>query len=188
MDDNLQELVDLLNTADLVVAFNNIDFDNPLLAAEAKNQKLERLLRPDLPNYDMLVESRKGAGVDKFTGGFKLDAHLDATFGKQMLKTADGSEAPKMFQRKELGRLASYCLADVRRERALFESVWATGVMKNSSAPAHKVKTPQEVLRAAGFDVFNASLRDDALWELKPNQKVEKTPPLAPAAFREEEL
>lgn len=151
MEDNLQELVDLLNASDLVVAFNHIGFDNPLLRATGKNLNLARQLKPDaeLKLYDLLLESRKGSGWkegDRFPTGFKLDDHLRATFGERLLKTEDGAQAPVMWQNAQLGKLISYCLADVHRERLLFESVWETGKMSNKKGVQHPVRTPQSIL------------------------------------------
>ncbi len=54
----------------------------------------------------------------------RLDDHLMSTFGAANMKTAAGAEAPLMWQRKELGKLISYCVADVKRECMLFEHVW----------------------------------------------------------------
>ncbi len=122
MDDNLQELRELLAKSDLIVGFNHTGFDLPLLAAYTK--PVEK--NPNLEIYDLLVESRKAVGWSEgkqFPKGLKLDNHLEETFGKDGMKTADGAEAPGMWQRGELGRLISYCLRDVKTEKRLFEHV-----------------------------------------------------------------
>ncbi len=136
LDDNLHELAARLNEADLVVAFNNINFDNRLVRASGFT------LKPDaeLKNFDMLLESRKAIGwtpQKPFPKGCRLDDHLRATFGEQFMKTADGAEAPGMYQRGEMGKLISYCLADVARERALFEHIWETGTAKTQAHGIH---------------------------------------------------
>lgn len=134
MDDNIQELRRRLATSDLVVGFNITGFDLPLLAAST--EKVEK--NQNLEIYDILYWSRISVGwndpdapqdpilghrTSRFPSGLKLDDHLEGTFGKEHMKTANGAEAPLMWQRKELGRLTSYCLADVKRERQLFEHV-----------------------------------------------------------------
>lgn len=120
MDDNLPELVELLEAADVVVGFNIEGFDIPLLEATI-GRKL------NLKNvYDILYWSRRSIGwmpADRFPTGLKLDDHLEGTFGKDGMKTAHGAEAPLMFQRGEIGRLTSYCLADVAAELRLFQHI-----------------------------------------------------------------
>ena len=109
---DIQELANRLNRADLVVAFNQIGFDNRLMIAMGAD------LRADLPNYDMLVESRKSIGWEpsqKFPSGMKLDDHLEATFGKEHMKTGHGEKAPIWWQEGKYAQVISYCLADVKR-------------------------------------------------------------------------
>lgn len=145
LEDNLPELAHRLNQADLVVAFNQINFDNRLLRASGLD------LKPDsqLKNYDMLVESRRSIGWSdgmQFPRGMKLDDHLEATFGKASMKTADGADAPGMYQRGEMGRLISYCLADVARERKLFERIWEKGHARTATHGERKFRHPLEML------------------------------------------
>lgn len=121
-------LAERLNRAALIVAFNQIGFDNVLLRA------IGTYLKPDseLSNYDMLLESRKAVGWKggRFPSGLKLDNHLESTFGKSLMKTEHGSQAPVMWQEGKIGEVTSYCLADVRREKMLFEHIvnkgWAS--------------------------------------------------------------
>jgi len=124
--DDIQRLCGRINRAALVVAFNHIGFDNKLLRAIGGD------LKPDseLKNYDMLLESRKAAHSTPFKPGFKLDQHLEATFGQQFKKTAHGELAPIWWQEGRKGEVTSYCLADVRREKSLFEYIWENGGAK----------------------------------------------------------
>lgn len=121
MDDNIEQLAERLNKSDLVVGFNILGFDIPLLSATLKTD-----LFPFFPPvYDILAESRAAVGA---TGGrprgMKLDDHLLATFGKDSLKTEDGAQAPIFWQNGHYGRLVSYCIADVKREAKLFRYSW----------------------------------------------------------------
>lgn len=123
MDDNIEELPLLLEQADIVSGFNILGFDHKLINATtaAKYQNTGN-------TYDLLLESRLASGWTPkmpFPKGMRLDDHLLGTFGKDFMKTADGAEAPLMWQRGELGRLISYCIDDVKRECLLFEHVWA---------------------------------------------------------------
>ncbi len=125
MDDNVEELVERLNEpGTLVVAFNHLNFDNKLLRATCKTA-----LKPDaeLRNYDMMVESKAGAGAaaGNYHKGFRLDDHLKA-LGLPM-KTGDGASAPIWWQEGKVGKVIDYCMNDVTQERALFEHMYVHG-------------------------------------------------------------
>lgn len=168
LDDNIEKLAQLLNAADMIAAFNHVHFDNNLLRGVLKSRANTTnwpQLKPDseLLNYDMLLESRAGAKVDMYTKGFKLDAHLRATLGPTAMKTGDGAMAPDLYKAGKTGELISYCLADVHRERLLFEHVWAAGNLscEHHGGAAYAVKRPQEYLGGQGV-VANFPLRDVA--------------------------
>jgi DEAD/DEAH box helicase domain-containing protein len=127
MDDNISQLTERLNVADLVVGFNITGFDLKLLAADPLNTVK---IRENLKIYDILYWSRRSLGWDetrKFPTGLKLDDHLLAMFGPTHMKTSHGSEAPMMWQSKRLGHLTTYCLNDVKRESMLFRKIWDEG-------------------------------------------------------------
>lgn len=131
MKDNMEELVELLNNADLIVAFNQIQFDNPLLRATGYKLKEDS----DLKNYDMLVESRKATGWrpgDRFPKGLKLDNHLEGTFGVSFMKGGNGADAPKWWQQKLVGKLLNYQIRDIRVEKGLFEHIWEYGYVRTA--------------------------------------------------------
>lgn len=119
MDDNIEDLVHLLNRADVVSGFNILGFDQKLLNATCEASHIK-------PNsYDLLLESRLASGwtPDKrFPSGMRLDDHLQATFGREHLKTAD-----------------------VKRECMLFEHVWAERPVKT---PLHGERILRHPLRA----------------------------------------
>lgn len=124
--EDIEMLADRLNNADLIVGFNIKGFDNELIRAQGGK------LWPDadLQIYDLLEESRKAMGWtpnQRFPSGMRLDDHLSATFGQSLMKTEDGALAPKMWRDGQRGRVTSYCLADVRREKMLFEHVVTHG-------------------------------------------------------------
>lgn len=140
MDDNIQELVDRLNEPEtMVVGFNTVRFDNALLRAS----KLD--LKPDeeLNNYDMVQVSRKGARVNNFAKGFKLDEHLKAC--GLPLKTASGAQAPLLYQEGKIGELIDYCLNDVAQEKALFQWMHFTGLLAcgHNSGQFFRIKKPE---------------------------------------------
>lgn len=129
---DLQQLCARLDAADLVVGFNTTGFDNKLLRA------LGGILKDDdeLPNWDILEWSRKATGWDgsrTFPKGLKLDDHLEGTFGADYMKTGHGEMAPKWWQEGKVGQVVSYCLADVKRERMLFEHIVQHGWVKTKA-------------------------------------------------------
>lgn len=139
----LAALAERLNEADLIVAFNHIQFDNQLL----RGCGYELLPDEELFNYDMLVESRVAIAGDKYLKGLKLDDHLKANFGERWMKTANGVEAPRMYQRGEISSLINYCLADVLREKMLFELAWLRGEYQAGTHGLVKVRDPRTKMR-----------------------------------------
>jgi len=131
--DDIQSMAQRLNDADLIVGFNILGFDNALIRAQGGD------LLPDdeLNHYDLLEYSRKAIGwtpAQRFPKGMRLDDHLSATFGSSFMKTEDGALAPKMWRDGRRGEVVTYCLADVRREKMLFEHVVTHGWAKT---PTH---------------------------------------------------
>ncbi len=149
MDDNLKKLAERLNEADLVVGFNIDDFDMPLL-----NATIPGHLRSDVRTYDLLKYSRMTTGwmpgSRAFPRGLKLDDHLEGTFGRDGMKTANGSEAPIMWQEKRLGELITYCTRDTKCEAKLFQHVWAGKPVKTATHGEKFLEHPNKVLLSFG--------------------------------------
>lgn len=152
LDDNLPELYERINNADMVSGFYTLGFDIPLLNATRLfgpdgGELLKKPLRID-NHYDMLYWSRRATGWNdgqKFPSNMRLDNHLEAMFG--IKKTQDGADAPKFWQRKELGKLISYCVADVTREKRLFEHIWNLGWVKTAQYGQKIIQSPREMLK-----------------------------------------
>src|SRR3990167_9037441 len=146
-DDNLDRMVERINEADLVVGFNIVEFDLPLIAVSAKAQ-----LRPDIAMncYDMLPVTRRSTGwrAGRFPSGMKLDDHLLAMYGTAGMKSGHGANAPNLWQEKKLGELCSYVLRDVNREKALFESAWYAGQFATPTHGIKEVERPQMMLHS----------------------------------------
>lgn len=142
MDDNLEELWSRLMRADIVVGFNITNFDNRLLVASLPRnpERNESAIFPRC--YDLLTEVRKPT-KQPFPKGCNLNEVLNATFG--MAKTEDGADAPIFYQQNRLGKLISYCLADVRRERLAFEFAYLNGHLKTATHGIHPMRNALEV-------------------------------------------
>jgi DEAD/DEAH box helicase domain-containing protein len=107
----------ILEEASLVVGFNIKRFDYPVL-----EPYLKRSLK-NLPTLDIMEE------VERFLGHrLSLDTLVKATLGEG--KTGHGLDAIRYFREGELEKLKSYCLADVRLTRDLYEYGKQHGHMK----------------------------------------------------------
>lgn len=146
LDDNLDQMVADLNACDVVSGFNIDAFDIPLLRASVSTPVSQRIA---FKTYDLLTESRKAFGVDKFAKGFKLDDHLLHTFGRDEMKIANGAEAPIMYQEGRMGELITYCLADVAKECLLFNRAYRGEEIKTGQG-ARVLRSPRPETETAG--------------------------------------
>jgi len=107
----------LLEEASLIVGFNLKRFDYLVLEPYFK-----RSLR-DFPTLDIMED------VERFLGHrLSLDTLVKATLGEG--KTGHGLDAIRYFREGEIEKLKSYCLADVRLTRDLYEYGKRHGHMK----------------------------------------------------------
>jgi RNase H-like protein len=106
---NVDDLVQQLLRADLVVGFNIVHFDYEVLMGYTI------LDLPDqLRSLDLLVE------VEKILGNkLKLDNIAQATLG--LGKTGDGVDAIKWWREKRLMEVAEYCCFDVKVTKLVHE-------------------------------------------------------------------
>lgn len=144
LDDNIDDLYDRLSRAEIITGYNIKGFDNPLIASQSHVKRIDL----DSKSYDMLEHVRLGMGYregHRYPSGCKLNDVLSATFGMQ--KTEDGADAPIFYQEKKMGKLISYCLADVRRERLAFEYAYLHGHLKTPSHGTHTMQNALEMLR-----------------------------------------
>jgi DEAD/DEAH box helicase domain-containing protein len=131
MDENMGDLVDRLQDAELISGFNIIGFDIPLLTATTHRPVMLGKI------YDILKEVRRSTGVP-FPKGCSLNEVLNSTFGIE--KTENGSDAPLFYQRGEISKLITYCLADVRRERMAFEHAYLHGSLSTATHGIHEMR------------------------------------------------
>lgn len=111
----VQELVDQLLRADLVVGFNILNFDYEVLMGYTVL---------DLPHQcrtlDLMVEVEKKLGHR-----LGLDAIATATLG--VGKTADGLDAIRWWREGKLAEIAEYCCYDVKCTKLVHEYGAANG-------------------------------------------------------------
>jgi hypothetical protein len=155
LQDNLGALWYRLTRAALVVGFNIRRFDIPVLFGHVQNdlgtggsdpgemESLEASREGVLANaYDIYEESKIGAGAGKYDRGYRADDHLRAIWGAGGAKTGSGADAPRLWKEDRMGELTTYCLADVHRERRLFERCWTAGRLRSLGFKEGKADFP----------------------------------------------
>lgn len=115
-ENDMDQLVELVLNADLVVGYNHIDFDYKVLQAYTILE-----LEPQTKNLDMLVDIQ-----EKIGHRLKLDSIASASLGTG--KTADGLDALKWWREHKLSgaseplmKIAHYCAYDVKVTKAVHE-------------------------------------------------------------------
>lgn len=99
----------LVKQADLLIGFNQIWFDNAVLAKYADYN-----LSTDVNNYDLLLEFEKKTGHK-----IKLDDLAAGTLGRN--KTDHYSHFVNYYWDKEWSKLIDYCMHDVKITEELFQ-------------------------------------------------------------------
>ena len=119
MEDNMSDFALLVAGHEVIVGFNNIGFDNKVLAYAWPSlihheRNLEWL---NEKSYDILAEIRAAGG-----GWCKLDGIIKAN-GLAKGKTGNGAMAPVWYQAGRIGKLCDYCLADVWLTKKLLDLI-----------------------------------------------------------------
>ncbi|MGI9306115.1 MAG: hypothetical protein ACR2P5_02300 [Gammaproteobacteria bacterium] len=172
----------------LIVSFNGISFDGPLMrgivrreaAADGSLNPLERGNREHIcdsfkalmaGSYDILAEIWRADPDSKFVKGLNgLDAILKAN--DLPPKTGDGALAPKLWQEGKRDEVIQYCKDDVERTRQLFELV---------------CKHQGLVRRTGGRDVFIPYLNDN-LDLVGPQSQAEQLPLVPPPPYEGDDI
>jgi len=104
----VNDLIQELQRADLVVGFNNLRFDYEVLHGYTSMDLRQ------LPTLDMLVELQ-----NTLNHRLSLDSIATATFGLE--KTAEGLQAIRWFKEGKLLEIAEYCCFDVKLTKLVHE-------------------------------------------------------------------
>jgi hypothetical protein len=107
-EDQINDLINELMRADLVVGFNHLRFDYEVLHGYTVVDLTQ------VPALDMLIEVQK-----VLSHRLSLDSIAEATFG--VAKTAEGLQAIKWFKEGKMLEIAEYCCFDVKITKMVYE-------------------------------------------------------------------
>lgn len=113
-EEDIRDLLNLMAKADLIVGYNQIGFDLPVL------QKYTDIDLLALPNYDLLLEVEKGLGYK-----VKLDDLAKINLNTQ--KTDSYENYRHYYKQGKFAELTDYCMHDVKITEELFRLVQNQG-------------------------------------------------------------
>jgi len=132
MEDNMRDFILLLESRKTFVGFNNIRFDNKVIAHAVGNENIDpkKLSEWAMPtdsvnakrylnkkSYDILAEILNAGG-----GWCSLDAMIKEN-NLAAGKTGNGALAPIWYQEGRIGKLVDYCMADVWLTKKLLDKI-----------------------------------------------------------------
>lgn len=118
LKDNFAEFAQLCCNRQLLAGFNNIGFDNKILNADEFIFPMPQI---EARAYDLCVEIKKAAGVDKYTSDYSLEKICQANL--KISKSGRWDLAPVLWQRHQRRTVIDYCLEDVWVTRRLMDLV-----------------------------------------------------------------
>ncbi len=110
-EEDIPKLCQLIRQAELVVGFNHVGFDLPLLRNYDASLHVE-----SARNFDIMKAFEKSQGFR-----IKLDHLLNNTLGTK--KSAHGLQAVEWYKQGEIDKIIEYCKEDVRQTRMLFDYI-----------------------------------------------------------------
>lgn len=129
LEDEVDQLIDHLAGADLVVGFNIIRFDYRVLAGATGRQLFAR------PSFDLLkeIEGRLGYRLS-------LSRLAEQTLGQP--KSADGLQALRWYREGRIQQIVEYCRRDVQLTRDLFLFALDQGYLLFTNKAGATVRVP----------------------------------------------
>ena len=124
-EESLSELQKLIDSHDLIVGFNIINFDLKLLEALGVQIPREKV-------YDIYLELKRAADAGKYEKGFNLKNI--ALVNNVSQKSGHGADAPEMWQQGKEKEVVEYCLQDVLVTKEILDLVME-GKLKDPRNP-----------------------------------------------------
>jgi DEAD/DEAH box helicase domain-containing protein len=128
-EDRIEELIDKLKTADLVVGFNIADFDYNVLKGYSS------FSFADLPTFDILQEVFRQLGYR-----LSLNHLAHKTLNRE--KSADGLQSLQWFREGKMEEVVAYCKKDVEITKDLFLFGLANGYLLFETKAGQLVRLP----------------------------------------------
>lgn len=126
-EDELKNLWPILEKADLLIGFNNIGFDTPVLNHYYSGDLSK------IANIDILDEIKKSLGRR-----IKLDTIAEATLGRK--KISHGLEAMTWWKQGLFDKVKEYCVEDVRITKDVYEYALKNGILKYKDKDTGQIK------------------------------------------------
>lgn len=114
-DDNKEEFFEAAEAAEVLITFNGIGFDDPVITACWKED-----WEPKAHKFDIMAEMRKASGLRP-----SLDGTCQVNFG--VAKSNSGALAPILWQRGKIGEVIDYCMNDIKMTKLAFDLIVKTG-------------------------------------------------------------
>ncbi|MBS4068975.1 MAG: hypothetical protein KGZ62_10260 [Sulfurimonas sp.] len=126
--DNINIFQKLIDEHDIIVGFNNHNFDDKLCLANG-------IIIPEVKSYDILKQIWLGAGLGteyeyNRHRGYSLNAVLKANISGAG-KSGIGANAPIDWQNGKIGTVIDYCIADVWNTKLLLDLIISTGELRD---------------------------------------------------------
>jgi uncharacterized protein YprB with RNaseH-like and TPR domain len=145
-EEEMDKLGEELVKADLVVGWNHLHFDYPVLQPYIFHTLAEQTI-----NLDMMADLEAKIGIR-----LKLDSVASATLGTG--KSADGLDALRWWQEHKksgdyepLRKIAEYCAFDVKVTKCVHEYALAHGMLKYADRGGNIIETPVDWSAAGGL-------------------------------------
>jgi len=147
MEKDVKDFLEILKEAELVVGYNHIWFDLPVL------QKYADYDLKQLTNYDIMVEFEKKSGFKA-----KLDDLCKSNLGTK--KTDTYEKYSKYHKEGRWDLLIDYCLHDVKLTEELFQMILAKKEIKYIDA----LETKQFLLNLPNPEKVNFAMHSDSIF------------------------
>lgn len=151
-ENDLSALQKYIDSHDLIVGFNIINFDLKLLEAFGVQIPREKV-------YDIYLEIKRAADVGKYEKGFNLKNI--ALVNNVSQKSGHGADAPEMWQQGKEKEVVEYCLQDVLVTKEILDLIME-GKLKDP-------RNPENIL-----NVEKPFLEDDTQLSKKECEVIEK--------------
>ena len=151
--DNLptKELHEIVNSADILVGYNNRRFDDNLLRSMDCNVPLHK-------SYDILHQFYMAKGLSeewnpRTHGGYSLDKMCMKNLNMEKAKSGSGADAPYLWQDGKRQEVIDYCINDVMITAKLLSKIFELGGLHDCKTKAGKFyKMPLPYISFGGLD------------------------------------